>query len=47
MEKLMNGYITTYNDKMYIFEVVWLSMTVSKHIIYRPSTFFKRFIIIG
>lgn len=28
MEKLMNGYITTYNDRMYTFEVVSLSMTM-------------------
>lgn len=29
MEKLMNGYITTYNDRMYTFEVVSLSMSIS------------------
>lgn len=46
MEKLMNGYITTYNDRMYTFVVVSLSMKIII-IIFTPSTFFKRLIIIG
>lgn len=29
MKNLMNGYITTYNDRMYTFVLVLLSMTIS------------------